>query len=259
MSFWDIWNKGCILAQIEGQDLPAWQLALIMGGGILVFAILIPYLLGSLNSAVIFSRLLYHDDIRRYGSGNAGMTNMLRTYGKGAAGLTLLGDLFKTWAGVAVASLTMGAHLGGWIAALFCMAGHVFPVFYRFKGGKGVLCAAAALLMLCPFAFACSFLTFVIFVAFTKYVSLGSLMGSLMLPLYVNAYNEIFKNIYPTGGINGLIAVLMALFIIWCHRENIRRIMAGKESKLSFGKGKKVPKEDGDEKKQDDPAEDDHE
>lgn len=255
MSFWEIWNKGYILSLMEGRDLPTWQFALIMGGGILVCAILIPYLLGSLNSAVIFSRLIYHDDIRRYGSGNAGMTNMLRTYGKGAAGLTLLGDLCKTWIAVLVGSLTMSAHLGGWIAALFCMMGHVFPVFYHFKGGKGVLCAAAALLVLCPFAFACSFLTFIIFVGFTKYVSLGSLMGALMLPLYVNAYNQIFQK----GGINGLIAVLMALFIVWCHRENIRRIMAGKESKLSFGKGKKVPKDNAPDDEKQGPTEDDHE
>ena len=202
--------------------------------GAVILCMVIPYLLGSLNFAIIFSRLFFHDDIRKYGSGNAGMTNMLRTYGKGAAGLTLLGDLLKTVLAVCCGSLTLGAAFGGWIACLFCMMGHIFPVYYRFRGGKGVLCAATGLLILSPFAFVCCFLVFVLLVATTRYVSLGSVVAGLMLPLFINTYNKMFE----TGGLNALITVLMALIILWCHRENLGRISRREESKLSFGKKK---------------------
>ena len=105
------------------------------------------YLLGSLNFAVIVSRLLYHDDVRNYGSGNAGMTNMLRTYGKKAAFLTGLGDFFKGTASVLIARTiigSLGVELpfdGGWVGAIGVLLGHLFPIFFHFKGGKGILAA----------------------------------------------------------------------------------------------------------------------
>ncbi len=235
MSFAELWGNGYVMMRLsehvfaDGQEPLAILLLL---AAVLVFAMIIPYLLGSINTAVILSRLLYHDDVRKHGSGNAGMTNMLRTYGKGAAGLTLLGDMLKTVLAVGVGSLAMSCNFGGWIAALFCMMGHIFPIYYHYRGGKGVLCAATAVLLLSPFSFLFSFVTFVILVSMTRYVSLGSLIGAMMLPLYVNASNAITQS----GGINGFVSVAMALLILWCHRENIRRIQQGKESKLSFHK-----------------------
>ena len=233
MQLGDLWIKGFFLTKLgEAGAMEAWQLYAFIGLGLLVAGIVVPYLLGSINSAVFLSRVLYHDDVRKHGSGNAGTTNMLRTYGKAAALFTLLGDILKTVLAVTCGSLLMGASLGGWVAALFCMLGHIFPIYSRFKGGKGVLCAATAVAMLSPYAFLCVLLTFIILVSMTKYVSLGSIVGGLMLPLFINMFNNITK----TGGINGLISVMIALLILWCHRENIKRIQNRTESKLSFRK-----------------------
>ena len=232
MTILELWTGGC-LAQFGEDGAISYQIVPFFAG-LILSAIVIPYLLGSINSAIIISRILYRDDVRRHGSGNAGMTNMLRTYGKGAAGLTLLGDLSKTVLAVLCGAFTLGASLGGWVACLFCMLGHIFPIFYKFRGGKGVLCAAVGILILSPFAFSFSFLVFVILVACTRYVSLGSVVAGLMLPLFINSYNQIFQS----GGINGLVSVLMALLILWCHRANLKRISNHEESKLSFGKKK---------------------
>ena len=230
MSFLDLWTKGFLL--YDGMTVTRYAVSMIVGS--LVACMIIPYLLGSINSAIIISRVLYRDDVRRHGSGNAGMTNMLRTYGKGAAVLTLLGDLLKTVFAVACGSFTLGSNFGGWIACLFCMLGHIFPIFYKFRGGKGVLCAATGILLLSPFSFLFCFLVFVVLVAITRYVSLGSVVSAQMHPLFVNAYNKMFT----TGGINGLVAVMMALIILWCHRANLGRISRREESKISFGKKK---------------------
>ena len=240
MTIGELWYNGYLPLLIQGKVIPEWQFVLGCLAAIFFICILIPYLLGSINSAVIISRLLYHDDVRNHGSGNAGTTNMLRTYGKGAAGLTLLGDMLKTVIAVCFASFLMSSAFGGWIAGLFCMLGHIFPIYYRFRGGKGVLCVATAIAILSPFAFALGLITFIIIVSFTKYVSLGSIFAALMLPLYADIENRIF----PIGGIDVLIAVIMALIVVWCHRENIKRIQAGKESKLSF---KSKSKKDGEE------------
>ena len=234
MSIMELWCTGYLVQLSQSHPMPEVQFIILAALSVLVIAILIPYLLGSLNSAVVLSRLLYRDDIRNHGSGNAGTTNMLRTYGKAAALLTLLGDALKTAIAVCFASFLLSADVGGWIAALFCVIGHIFPVYYRFRGGKGVLCAATAMAILSPLAFVCALLCFIFIVSITKYVSLGSIFGSLTLPLFVNFENRIFPPFLM--GIDALIAVMMALLIVWCHRENIKRIRAGKESKLSFKK-----------------------
>lgn len=215
--------------------------------GFVLLAILIPYLLGSVNTAVIISRLLYRDDIRKYGSGNAGMTNMLRTFGKKAAVLTLLGDVLKTVIAVFVGAFFLGFQyarsfslgFGGYLAALFCILGHVFPIYYRFKGGKGVLCTATAIAILSPITFGILLLVFVIIVGFTKYVSLGSIMCAMMYPLFL------FKSLQvATGGGTPLghmllVSFAIAGFLVWCHRTNLSRLLSGKENKISFTKKNK--------------------
>ena len=119
------------------------------------------YLLGSINPSIIFSRLLHHDDIRNHGSGNAGMTNVLRTYGKKSAFLTLAGDTLKTALAVFVGGLCFGfGYVGGiatgeapYIAGLFAVVGHIYPAYYKLKGGKGVLVTATMALILTPIPF----------------------------------------------------------------------------------------------------------
>lgn len=231
MSIGELWYNGLLPMLIKDQPIENWLFITGSVVAIFIIAMAVPYLLGSINSAVVISRLMYGDDVRNHGSGNAGTTNMLRTYGKSAAGLTLLGDMLKTVIAVCFASFLTSSAFGGWIAGLFCMIGHIFPIYYRFRGGKGVLCVATAIAILSPIAFLLGLLTFIIIVSFTKYVSLGSIFAALMLPLYVNIANRIFPFL---GGINGLITVIMALIVLWCHRENIKRVQEGKESKLSF-------------------------
>ena len=112
----------------------------------------IGYLLGSVNTAVLISRAVYHEDIRTKGSGNAGMTNMMRNYGRGAAAATLIGDMLKTAISVGIGAL-LAAEAGMYIAGLFSVIGHIFPVFFGFKGGKGVASTAALVLCTEPVAF----------------------------------------------------------------------------------------------------------
>lgn len=239
MTFAELWGKGYFFWFLSAENpntpaegFPAPVFYGVLAVGFLLVSMLIPYLLGSINSAVIISRVRYRDDVRNHGSGNAGMTNMLRTYGKGAAVATLLGDVAKTAIAVVLASLLMSVQLGGWIAGLFCMIGHVFPIYYRFKGGKGVLCAATAIGILSWEALVILLLLFVGVVAMSKYVSLGSVLAAGMLPIVVSFLNAMKE----TGGINGFISIAMALFVIWCHRGNIKRIQDRTENKLSFRK-----------------------
>lgn len=209
-----------------------------------VLCMVIPYLLGSLNFGLIISDKKYHDDIRNHGSGNAGTTNMLRTYGKRAAALTMLGDMLKAVIAVALGYLILNLNvtsadgtasaydpLGAAIAGLFVMLGHMFPCFFRFKGGKGVATAAMVILMIHPISFVICLLVFVIIVVGTKFVSLGSIMGLILYPVILNAFE-------PSRGSN-MFAIIMAVLVVWAHRENIKRLLAGKESKISLGKKKK--------------------
>ena len=129
--------------------------------GTLLIVLMSAYFLGSINSAILFSKLVYKDDIRNHGSGNAGMTNMLRTFGGKAALLTLAGDLGKTVISVFFAGLMFGFNYVAcisvqgfcYVAGLFAVLGHVFPVYYKFKGGKGVLVTSTMALILTPIQF----------------------------------------------------------------------------------------------------------
>ena len=210
-------------------------------------SIVCAYLLGSINSAIFISKVFYRDDIRKHGSGNGGLTNMLRTFGKGAAGLTLFGDMFKTVLSIAIAGLLLGfnywrgiSYLNGWcyIAGLFAVLGHIFPIYYGFKGGKGVLVTATMALVLTPIPFAILLLVFVLIVAITKYVSLGSVSGAIFYPVIIHGYiGLVFKDYgSPMPGLISLCTILVAVIIVWCHRENLKRIGNRTERKLSFKK-----------------------
>ncbi len=212
-----------------------------------IICMIVPYLLGSLNFAVIISKIFYHDDIRNHGSGNAGTTNMLRTYGKGAAAATLILDMSKCVVSVLIGNLlinytgiwipdgnfTVVQFHAGYLAGLFCIIGHIFPCFYKFRGGKGV--ASVAMFALCtePIVFLILLAIFIIIVVGTKFVSLGSVMCMLLYPIFLNA-------IGTQRGFTIIIAFIISALIIFMHRENIKRIYHGKESKISFSKKKKV-------------------
>ena len=205
-----------------------------------IAVILISYLLGSINFAILISGKKYKEDIRTQGSKNAGMTNMMRTYGKKAAVLTLVGDALKAIISCVIGYLVMG-QLGAFAAGLFCMVGHVFPIYYGFKGGKGVVTAAATVLMTDPIVFLILFTLFVIMVAIWRYISLASITCIGLYPLVLSFTTKVFA-----GKISPFIlfTVLMAALIIWKHWPNIERLREGTESKFSFKKSVKEPKQE---------------
>lgn len=200
-----------------------------------IVCIVVPYFLGSLNFSVILSGKLYQEDVRSKGSGNAGSTNMLRNYGKKAAGLTFLGDALKTVVSCSFGIVVYGVY-GAYLAGLFCILGHMFPVYFKFRGGKGIVCLAVMVLMTDWRVFLILLLIFFIIVIGTKYVSLGSVICAMLYPLVLNRINSRIGNAVRSVE---MIAVLIAFLVVFMHRENIKRLSQGKESKLSFGKKKK--------------------
>ena len=237
-------NQGGLFAAICGNGENVVMENVVLFFAFFLLSIAAGYLLGSVNTAIVISKVFFKDDIRKYGSGNAGMTNMLRTFGGKAALGVLFGDMLKTALSICIGGVLFGfgyiggfsmgynsAHMlfmgiGTYTAGLAAVLGHIFPVYYGFRGGKGVLCVATAIALLSPMAFVLALITFIIIVSFTKYVSLGSIFAALMLPLFADIENRII----PIGGIDVLIAVIMALVVVWCHRENIKRIRAGKDA-----------------------------
>lgn len=200
--------------------------------GVAIVLCMLTYFIGSLNFSIIISGSLYQDDIRRYGSGNAGTTNMLRTYGRRAAALTLTGDALK-----AVVSSLFGYALlgftGAYVAGFFCILGHCFPIYYRFRGGKGIVTVAFMVLMLDPIVFAILFAIFVFLVIATKMVSFGSVICIMLFPIILHRVEG--------PGLPVIFAMLITVLVVFMHRENIMRIYRGQESKLDFSKifGKK--------------------
>ena len=216
--------------------------------GLIILTMVVGYLCGSVNSAIIISRVLYKDDIRKHGSGNAGMTNMNRTYGLRAAGLTLIGDLLKTVIAIVFAGVIFGFWYAGpistnyicYLAGLSTVIGHVFPLYYGFKGGKGVLATATMALVLTPVIFLVLILLFILIVYLSRYVSLGSVSVAVLYPVLVNGYFVAFGNSHPHP-ILALATILLAILIVVCHMGNLKRISERTEHKLSFGKKKEEP------------------
>lgn len=241
---------------------------------ILLCCVVIPYLLGSVSSAIIVSKVLFRDDIRRYGSGNAGATNMYRTFGARGAIPTVVGDVLKTALAVLFGGLCCGFWstggfsffpgdpslyvlsigdnpivVGTYLAGACCILGHVFPIFYRFKGGKGVLSSFVVALMLNLWLALVLFLVFVIVVAFTRYVSLGSSVGAALYPVFLSPlFQAMFNGAYPPVALV-LFAFFIAAVIIFKHIPNIKRIVNHEESKFSF---RRKPKTDESETENDD-------
>jgi len=198
----------------------------------IVLCVIIPYLLGSLNFGVIISKLRYRDDVRSHGSGNAGMTNMLRTYGKRAAVITLLGDLLKAVVSAIFGLILMPGDGFAYIAGIACMVGHAFPVYFKFKGGKGVVVALGTMLVLNPKVCGACLLIWILVISFSKYVSLSSMIAASLFPL-INFFWPFWFAPHPVQTIS---SVIMAVFIVFLHRENIVRLMKGTENKFSLKK-----------------------
>lgn len=217
----------------------------------LILAILISavlsYLLGSFNSSILVVRLLKHQDIREFGSHNAGLTNTLRCFGKGCAALTLVGDLAK---GIVAVLLSKGicellgtgltaqndVHFIGYIAGIFAILGHVFPIYYHFKGGKGVLVGVSVFLGIDWKVFLCLIVIFAVVLAISKYVSLGSIIAAPCCPVVTFLFQFWQRGDLPMWylWLNTGLAALMGAWVIYMHRTNIQRLKAGNENKFSF-------------------------
>lgn len=237
MSFSDLYYNGILgtLMQKGGFSAGAFS-ALYIGG--YIFCMVAGYLLGSVNSAIIISKLKYGTDIRKSGSGNAGMTNVLRTYGKAPAALTFGGDALKTFLAFVAGTLVFG-RCGAYYSCFMCVLGHIFPIYYRFKGGKGIVCAGIGILLLNPFAFAVILLVFIIVLLGYKYVSLASIMAAMIYPIAHGWSGQ--AKIWPPSSI---FAVLTAVLVLWRHYPNMKRLLDRTEPKISIGKGKKKSAED---------------
>ena len=199
------------------------------------------YLLGSIDFGVVVSRLVYREDVRSKGSGNAGATNMLRTYGKAAAALTLAGDLGKGVLAVALGRLLLGlctvspewAVYGGYVAAIFAVCGHLWPVWFGFKGGKGVAVAAGAILATEPVVLLALAVVFFALAFATRIVSLSSVTVAALYPVFTALWSWYTgRSVWFTT----LCALVMGLLVIWMHRANIQRLKNGTEYK--FGQKK---------------------
>jgi len=203
-----------------------------------LLVILASYLVGSLSFAVIVSRAMGMDDPRNYGSKNPGATNVLRSGRKGAALATLLLDAAKGWLPVFVVQ-HFGAAWGldagtAALAGLAAFLGHLYPVFFRFQGGKGVATAAGVLLGLSPWLGLATGLTWLIIAVFFRYSSLASLVAAFFAPAYYLLGGGVAWSLVPVA----LVAlVAMSLLLVWRHRENIRRLLAGTESRLGAKAG----------------------
>ncbi|MBR0026439.1 MAG: glycerol-3-phosphate 1-O-acyltransferase PlsY [Clostridia bacterium] len=200
-----------------------------------IISFLAAYLIGNIQTSVLLSRALYKDDVRRHGSGNAGATNMVRAFGIKSGVITFIGDMAKGILAVLLGRL-IGGELGGYLAGFAVVVGHNFPVFFKFKGGKG---AAATYGVAWVFSPLCAGLaTPVIFLAIylTGTVSIGSLLGMLACFIFTCIFH--WGNWWMIG-----VMTVLTVMLVCRHTENIKRLLRGEESKL-FHKKKKEQETD---------------
>ncbi len=194
------------------------------------------YILGSIPFGLILAKLFGRTDVRKEGSGNIGATNVARVAGPVAGILTLILDVAKGSAAVLLAArLSQDSATWMMIAALAALAGHCFPIWLKFKGGKGVATAAGMFLVLCPLAFLGSVILFVLVVAFWRYVSLASISAAAAIPLLMYF---LWAPRHAPPLVITLGSLAAALLIVCKHAGNIRRLAQGVEPKFSFGKTK---------------------
>lgn len=205
---------------------------------------MIAYLIGSVNFSVLISKKVAGFDLREKGSGNAGTTNMLRTVGKGAAAITLILDILKGVAAIyaailygnivaKLAELQVDNSILVQIAGIFVIIGHTFPIYFGFKGGKGVA-TALGILLTTNYQIGLICLVFaIVLIILTRMVSVGSLAAAILFPvltLFLESENFIVPGNYL------VYSVIIALIVMFNHRSNIKRLLNGTENKISFKK-----------------------
>lgn len=206
----------------------------------LILTAIISYCLGSINGAIIAGFFVHHKDVRRYGSRNAGLTNYYRNFGTPGLVVLVLIDVLKA----VIAVLIGGALLNkveakevGMLFAGFCVIlGHMFPALFQFRGGKGVLSGVTMAFLVDWRVGLCCLLTFLILVLFTRYVSLGSIVGSALCPVYLWVFGHEKLSI--------ILGALCALLIVIKHAENIVRLVGGTERRIDLGGSRKKQEED---------------
>ncbi|GHU55178.1 glycerol-3-phosphate acyltransferase [Clostridia bacterium] len=222
-----------------------------------IITIVVSYLLGSINSSIVVCRVFKGTDIRTVGSKNAGLTNTIRCFGKWLGALTCIGDLGKGVIAVLISKALFGyLNIGldglkivenppingtvfiGYIAGLFAIIGHILPVYYGFKGGKGVLTSSSILLVIDIRTFAIIIPFFLIVSFATKYVSVGSISAAIFYPILTFLVQYFWRNFTFTQAIlDTILVVFTSILLIYMHRGNISRLCAGTENKIKF-KGK---------------------
>ena len=197
-----------------------------------LLVMLLSYFFGCFNGSFMVSHFIIRDDVRKHGSGNAGLTNFYRTYGAKYALLVIACDMGKTVAACLLGSfffrcLGWDGTLGTLLAGLGCELGHIFPVFYGFRGGKGILSGGTLVLLLNWRVAAVAWALFLLLWLTTRYVSLASITASCSAPITV--YFVYGHNWLYTG-----LCLAVAALVVWCHRENIQRLLHGTEKKFKW-------------------------
>lgn len=206
-----------------------------------IIVAVIAYLIGSINFSIILSKKMAGFDIREKGSGNAGTTNMLRAVGKKAAVITLICDILKGVVAILIAVLAgkivknLDNALLVQLAGIFVIIGHTFPIFFKFKGGKGIATSLGVLLMTnWQIGLICLVFALVL-IALTRMVSVGSIAAGILFPVLVAFIDQNY--IVPTSNSNWsylVFSIIIALLVIFNHRANVQRILNGTENKISF-------------------------
>lgn len=208
-----------------------------------ILVAIIAYLIGSVNFSVIFSKKFAGFDVREKGSGNAGTTNMLRSVGKKAAAITLICDILKGVVAIGIAILLgyipeMNKELLLQIAGVAVILGHTFPVFFGFKGGKGVATSLGVLLLSnWQIGLICLVFALVLMIL-TRMVSVGSCAAAILFPVLTLFINEHYTVLTEgkSGNVYFIYSVILAIIVLFNHRENIKRLLNGTENKISFNK-----------------------
>ena len=208
-----------------------------------ILVAIIAYLIGSVNFSVIFSKKFAGFDVREKGSGNAGTTNMLRSVGKKAAAITLICDILKGVVAIGIAILLgyipdMNKELLLQIAGVAVILGHTFPVFFGFKGGKGVATSLGVLLLSnWQIGLICLVFALVLMIL-TRMVSVGSCAAAILFPVLTLFINEHYTVLTEgkSGNVYFIYSVILAIIVLFNHRENIKRLLNGTENKISFSK-----------------------
>lgn len=204
-----------------------------------ILSVIAAYLIGSINFAVIFSSAFLKKDVRELGSGNAGTTNVMRNAGFLPGALTFICDALKGFASsyigyLLLADSSLGSVVGAYICGAACMLGHIFPIFFQFKGGKGVATSVGIYAVCCYPAIIIGLIVFAALTLISRYVSLSSIMAATTVVIL----SIVFAN--PTASIllQVIFSVIMGAMVIIKHKENIKRLLNGTESKIGKG-GKK--------------------